>query len=87
MLPAIVTRALFETVTDIGQLTKEERRTLDAYAKKGWLAKGRGGPFPILKNVYAFPSYDFQGEREQAVKLLLALASLDKENAKRGQNG
>ena len=67
-LPNIVRRALLETVTDIGQLSKQEKRVLGKYTKRGWLIKGRGGPFPKLKTVYAFPGYAFADERKREIR-------------------
>jgi hypothetical protein len=58
-IPEIVYRALTESITSIGQLSKADKILLDSYAKKGYLAKGKGGPFPALKTVYAYPGYDF----------------------------
>jgi hypothetical protein len=77
-IPEIVRCALVETVTNIGQLTPLEQRTLDAYVKRGWLSKGKGGPYPILKIVYAHPGYDFALWRERYVKHAMALADLDR---------
>jgi hypothetical protein len=72
MLPEIVKRAMSDTVTDIGQLTSAEIKTLDAYVKKGYLSKGKSGPYPVLKTVWACPGYDFDKAREAAVNSLLA---------------
>lgn len=72
MLPEIVKRALLHTVTDIGQLSKSDIQTLNRYVKKGWLSKGRGGPYPTIKTVWAFPGYDFAGARETEITKLLA---------------
>lgn len=80
-LPEIVRRAMTETVVNIGQLTPSEKRTLDRYVKKGWLSKGKGGPFPLLKTVWAFPGYDFALWRQRYVDHMLALARLDEEAA------
>jgi len=67
MLPEIAKTAMVYTVTDIGQLSKEDRRTLDKYVKLGYLSKGKGGPFPILKTVWAHPNFDFEAHRELAI--------------------
>jgi hypothetical protein len=77
-LPAIVKRALVETVTDIGQLSKTEIDQLNKYVKRGWLSKGRGGAFPILKTVYAFSGYDFAAWRQRYVDRAMNLAELDR---------
>lgn len=81
-LPEIVRRAMTETVVNIGQLTASEQRTLDRYVEKGWLSKGKGGPYPILKTVWAFPGYDFALWRQRYVDHLLTLARLDEETAR-----
>lgn len=70
-LPAIVQRALTETVTDVGQLTAAERAALRRYVRHGCLARGQGGPYPSLKTVYAVPGYDFVGERQRALQRML----------------
>lgn len=66
-LPAIVRRAMVETVTDIGQLSKPETYQLSKYVKRGWLSKGKGGPFPKLKTVYACPGFDFEQDRQREI--------------------
>jgi len=78
MLPEIVKRALVDTVTDIGQLTPTERRTLARYVKRGWLSKGKGGPYPRLKTVYACPGFDFDASRERYIEHAMKLAALDR---------
>src|SRR5690349_6101048 len=77
-LPAIVKRALVETVTDIGQLTAAEKYQLNKYVKRGWLSRGKGGPFPILKTVYAHPGFDFAASRARYVENAMMLAELDR---------
>jgi len=72
MMPRIVRIAMRKTVINIGQLTPEEVTALEAYVKKGWLAKGQGGGYPILKTVYAHPGYDFDAAREAAITRLQA---------------
>ncbi|HDY86701.1 MAG TPA: hypothetical protein ENH82_01130 [bacterium] len=71
MTPDIVKRALTETVTNIGQLSKHEIYILNKYVKKGWLSKGRGGPFPALKTVWAVPGYDFKEQRRIEVEQII----------------
>ncbi len=77
-LPRIVGWALVHTVVDLGQLSKLDKKILNRYVKKGWLAKGRGGPFPALKTVYAHPDYDFALHRQEALDELHALAVAEK---------
>lgn len=71
-LPKIVMRAMEHTVIDIGQLTADEISTLESYVQKGYLSKGKGGPYPVKKTVYAHPGYDFAGARSVAINQLLA---------------
>lgn len=66
VLTAIVKRAMTQTVTDMGQLTHDEKRELNYAVRHGALVKAKGGPFPILKTVYAIPGFDFARDRQQA---------------------
>lgn len=81
-LPEIVKRAMVETVVDTGQLSKSEVYQLNKYVKRGWLSKGKGGPYPKLKTVYAVPTYDFEANRQAWIDHLMAIAAMDK--ARRG---
>ena len=67
MLPKIVQRAILDTVTNLGQLSEDDVKTLDKYTRRGWLSKGRGGPFPKPKTVWAHPGYDFATARREKV--------------------
>lgn len=78
-LPEIIKRALTQTVTDIGQLSQQERRTLAAYVKRGHLSKGKGGPYPMLKTVYAVAGFDFAVHRAAHVRYMMHLAELDRQ--------
>lgn len=77
MLTEIVKRALVETIVDIGQLTKTEKRELNAAVKRGYLSKGKGGPFPKEKTVYAHPGFDFGVDREYHYQEFKRLAVWD----------
>lgn len=77
-LPKIVKRALVETVTDIGQLSKSDLYQLNKYVKRGWLSRGKGGPFPMLKTVYAHPGFDFAASRERYVEAAMAAYEIEK---------
>lgn len=77
-LPEIVRRAMVETVTDIGQLSKAEIYQLNKYVKKGWLSRGKGGPFPMLKTVYAHIDYDFDAARQAYVDEAMAAYEIEK---------
>lgn len=74
-LTPIIKRALVETVTDIGQLTATERRELNAAVKHGWLSRGKGGPYPVLKTVWACPGFDFGASRRRYVAYAMALSA------------
>jgi hypothetical protein len=80
-LPEIVKRALVETVTSIGQLSTSDLATLNKYVKKGWLSRGKGGPFPMLKTVYACPGFDFAASRARYVEHAMMLSAMDREAA------
>jgi hypothetical protein len=66
----IVKKAMTETVTDIGQLSKQETKDLEYFVRKGVLIKGKGGCFPKVKTVYAIKGYDIVGERKKALNKL-----------------
>ena len=87
MLTQIVKRALVETVVNIGQLTQTEKRELERAVKRGWLSKGKGGPYPVLKVVYACPGFNFAASRERYVNHMLSLAELDQQAAERRRKG
>lgn len=78
-LPEIIKRALTQTVTNIGQLSQQERRTLATFVKRGHLSKGKGGPYPILKTVYAVAGFDFAAHRAAHVRYMMYLAELDQQ--------
>ena len=77
ILTPIVKRALTETITDMGQLTSTELRELAYAVKYGVLSKGKGGPFPILKTVYALPGFDFIADREARIAELRRAHMID----------
>lgn len=73
----IVTRALIDTVTNLGQLTKVQIRALDKAVRDGHLVKGKGGPFPMAKTVWAPVGYDIQAARDADVADMMRLAQMD----------
>lgn len=74
----IVQRALTEGhVTDLGQLTDEEKKALNAAVKNGVLKKGKGGGFPVLKTVYAPPAFDIEGHHAAELAHLDHAAVMD----------
>jgi hypothetical protein len=74
----IVQRALTEGhVTDLGQLTGEEKQALKAAVKTGVLKQGKGGGFPVLKTVYAPPAFDIKGHHAAELAHLDRAAAMD----------
>jgi len=71
-IPAIVMRAMTDRVVDIGQLSDQEIKDLNKYVKKGVLIKGKGGPFPKPKTVYAIKGFDFEKNRTEEVEQILS---------------
>lgn len=59
----IVYRALTETVVSIGQLTPLDIKDLNKAVRDGVLARGKGGPYPTPKTVYAPAGHNFTSER------------------------
>jgi hypothetical protein len=84
-IPNIVKRAMVNTVTDIGQLSKEEIKILNKYVKLGYLSKGKGGWFPVIKTVWACPNFDFEKQRNDAIEELYKIIKLDLKKGE--QNG
>jgi hypothetical protein len=78
MLTKLVKRALFRPICDIGQLTLQEKKELDSAVRKGYLSKGKGGPFPVIKTMYARPNFDFISDRQKEIQRMMRLAELDK---------
>lgn|SRR6185437_972274 len=74
----IVKRALLESVTDIGQLSDTERCDLRNAVNRGLLCKGKGGPFPALKTVYAKPGFDFAAQRAGHIATMEFARALDR---------
>lgn len=66
--PPVVRRALTQSIVDIGQLSKQDKRDLLKAMKAGVIVKGKGGPFPASKTVYAHPGYDFDAERARLIE-------------------
>lgn len=87
MLTEIVKRALVETIVNIGQLTPQEQRELNAAVKRGYLSKGKGGPFPALKTMYAHPGFDFIADRQREVDEAMRIAAWDERVRAAGKLG
>jgi GNAT superfamily N-acetyltransferase len=68
--PPIVARALEDPVVVMHNLADKDLKALNKAVKDGVLEKGKGGPFPVLKTVFAKPGYDFDGERQKAMAKL-----------------
>lgn len=79
-LAEIVMRALLSTVTNIGQLSESEVRELDGAFRRGHLAKGKGGAFPVAKTVWAHPGFDFEADRRASLDEMALLAARDARN-------
>ena len=73
----IVRHALVAPVVNLGQLSKDEIKQLDRAVRHGTLAKAKAGNYPIRKTVWAAPDYDFEYERENALRHLRMMARLD----------
>lgn len=76
-LTPIVKRALVHTITDLGQISATEKRELLKAVKAGVLSKGKSGPFPILKTVYAVAGFDFEADRREQVAEILRAHMVD----------
>jgi len=58
-IPEIVQRAYNQGITDIGQLSKEEKYQLNKYVKSGYLMKYKSNEYPVLKWHYGMNWADF----------------------------
>jgi hypothetical protein len=72
-IPEVVKIAMVSTVTDIGQLSKQQVRDLNKFVALGVLIKGKGGPYPKEKTVYALIGHDIKANRERMVKEILLI--------------
>ena len=72
-----VIRARAEYLTDIGQLSADDKRELASAVKRGYLKKGKGGVYPNLKTVYCAPEFDLVAQREQGLKDFRKAVALD----------
>lgn len=77
ILTKIVKRAMKETVTSIGQITPAEKLELNRAIRAGYLVKGKGGPFPMVKTVYAVPTFDFALARQMHVAFAMEISSIE----------
>lgn len=77
-IPAIVARAMVNTITNVGQLAGEDVKILDKYVKLGYLSKGKGGCYPVIKTVWACPGFDFTKQRSDAIEKMKQIAEWDK---------
>jgi hypothetical protein len=75
--PEIVRHAIVHTVVNIGQFRHpgraDELKTLERYVRAGYLEKGKGGPFPAIKTVYARPGYPFAAARQHFIDEIMRL--------------
>ena len=58
-IPEIVQTAYDRTITDIGQLSKEETYQLNKFVRNGYLMKYKTYNFPIPKTTYGMNWIDF----------------------------
>lgn len=75
--PDIVKRAALNPIHNIGQLSDADVRQLNAYVKKGFLAKFKGGHYPALKTVWAISGFDFVLHRKKAIEEMQQIARAD----------
>ena len=78
MIEPIVERAILDTVVNIGQLSAAEIRQLDRAVERGWLSKGKGGPYPILKTVWAVRGFDFVADRQREIDFHMEIDRIEK---------
>ena len=76
-IPVIVKRAMLNPITDIGKLSKEQKKDLEKYVKMGILIKGKGGPFPKLKTVYALIGHNFIEARKEFIAEMYRIADYE----------
>lgn len=70
-------RALRTTVMNLGGISHQDRLDLEYNVRHGFLSKGQGGPFPLLKTIYARPGFNFAADRFELVAEMKQLALLD----------
>jgi hypothetical protein len=74
----MVQRALTEGhITDLGQLSAQDKKALNAAVKDGVLKKGKGGGYPVRKTVYAHPAFDIRAHHADQLKHLDRAAAMD----------
>jgi len=76
-IPDIVKRAMTEGIADIGQLSHQDKYQLNKFVKMGILDKGKGGPFPRLKTVFAIKGHDFIEERKMYIDEFIRIAEYE----------
>jgi ribosomal protein S13 len=76
-IPDIVKRAALNPLHNIGQLSEQDVRQLDAFVKKGLLAKAKAGHYPAPKTVWAISGFDFALHRKQAIEKMQQIARFD----------
>ena len=78
-IPELVKLAMLDTITNIGQLSTEDIKVLDKYVRMGYLSKGEGGCFPVIKTVWGCPGFDFQKQMDNALAKWNRIAEIDKQ--------
>jgi hypothetical protein len=74
LVSSIVINAHISPLTDIGQFTKAQKKELNAAVKAGILKKGKGGPYPKIKTVYAAPGINLAKHRRQEIRAITMFA-------------
>ena len=76
-IPEIVKYAMLHPLRDIGQLTIQEKRHLQKYVKMNVLIKGKGGPYPKLKTVYALIGHDIERDRRESIAEMMRIVKYE----------
>jgi hypothetical protein len=74
-LTDLIKQALTQTVIDIGQIDAKQKRELNAAVKAGVLDKGKGGPYPNLKTVWACKGFNFVQNRQDSINIMTSIAA------------
>lgn len=73
----IVEFVKYKPLCDIGQLDKTTMKLLNKAVKDGILEKGKGGPYPKLKTIYAVKGFDFSADRQNHINMAMFVASAE----------
>lgn len=73
----IIECAIVNPVCDIGQFDSKTLRELNKAVKAGILSKGKGGPYPMLKTMYAVAGFNFMADRENIINRAMLIRSIE----------